>query len=110
MVRNSKTTTPNLQQTQSNDVVRVSQTNIIGVMGEMAAAKALNLYWTPSFTWDKEAVDVGGLFETRSSLVLNSATDMTDLRLRPTDKPHPHIVCWVNPPRVALMGWMTLLE
>jgi len=108
--KGSTSATPNLSGNQVNDIIRLTQTHIIGVMGEIATAKRLNLYWSPAVTWEKDAVDVGGLFETRSMLVLNSKVGKHDLPLRPTDKPHPHVLCWVNPPLVCLMGWMTLSE
>lgn len=111
LVRNSTSATPNLRGDNRNDIVRLTEANTVGVMAEMALAKKFNLYWSPTMTWEKGgSVDVGGMFEVRAKLVVNSKVDQTDLPLRPTDKALPHVLCWVNPPKVALMGWMTLSQ
>lgn len=76
--------------------------DLVAARGEMAVAKALNLYWTGT-VGDYGAVDVGGLVEVRSR-----TKDWHSLILHPSDRDDlPFVLADVSdPPRVRLSGWI----
>lgn len=76
--------------------------DLVAARGEMAVAKALNLYWTGT-VGDYGAVDVGGLVEVRSR-----TKDWHSLILHPSDRDDlPFVLADVSdPPRVRLAGWI----
>lgn len=76
--------------------------DLVAARGEMAVAKALNLYWTGT-VGDYGAVDVGGLVEVRSR-----TKNWHSLILHPDDKDElPFVLADVsNPPQVRLAGWV----
>lgn len=76
--------------------------DMIGCAGEMAVAKALNLYWDVSM--GHSIVDVGGLIEVR-------AVTRSDKRLilHPDDKPNLPYVLVYNEPKTnhfVIKGWV----
>ncbi len=84
--------------------------HIFGVLGEMAAAKAANLYWDASVNTFKTVGDVGDI-EVRTRM-----KDHYDLIVRDDDKPNRFFVLvvfrgWVNgAPVFRVIGWMSGVE
>lgn len=76
--------------------------DLIAARGEMAVAKALNLYWSGT-VGDYGAVDVGGCVEVRSR-----TKDWHSLILHPSDNDDlPFVLADVSsPPKIRLAGWM----
>lgn len=74
--------------------------DVVGSQAELAAAKALNLYW--SGIEGVNAPDVGFKVQIRA------VTEKTHkLMLQPRDKDDEPFVCvYCRPPRFALMGWI----
>lgn len=76
--------------------------DLVAARGEMAVAKALNLYWTGT-VGDYGAIDVGGHVEVRSR-----TKHWHSLILHPSDKDHlPFVLAdCSNPPDIRLAGWL----
>lgn len=76
--------------------------DLIAARGEMAVAKALNLYWAGT-VGDYGAVDVGGAVEVRSR-----TKNWHSLILHPKDRDDlPFVLADVSePPDVRLAGWI----
>lgn len=76
--------------------------NLIGTRGEMAVAKALNLYWSGT-VGDYGAVDVGGCVEVRTI-----TKSFHSLILHPQDKDDvPFVLVDLsNTPNIRLAGWI----
>lgn len=76
--------------------------DIIAARGEMAVAKALNLYWSGT-VGDYGAIDVGGLVDVRTR-----TKDWHSLILHPGDKDDlPFVLVDAsNPPNMRLVGWI----
>lgn len=76
--------------------------NIEGVGGEMAAAKALNIYWQP-IVGDHRADDVGP-YQVRT----NISRKLDDLCLRPKDRPDRIYISVLSfMPEFEIIGWVT---
>lgn len=79
--------------------------NIMSCPAELAAAKALNLYWSGA-VGDYSAPDVGGFVDVRSigeanhSLILHEWDEDT----------RPFILVHCQPPRFSLLGWAYAAE
>jgi hypothetical protein len=76
--------------------------DLIAARGEMAVAKALNLYWSGT-VGDYGAIDVGGCVEVRSR-----TKDWHALILHPEDQDDlPFVLADVSaPPNIRLVGWL----
>ena len=76
--------------------------NLIGTRGEMAVAKALNLYWSGT-VGDYGAADVGGCVEVRAI-----TKSFHSLILHPQDKDDfPFVLADLSDqPKVRLAGWI----
>jgi hypothetical protein len=78
-------------------------THVHAMRAELAVAKAFNLFWSGS-VGNKDAVDVGGILEVRSS----ARTGNSRLILHPTDRDdYPYIFADVSAaPTIRLCGWI----
>lgn len=76
--------------------------DIIGCRGEMAVAKALNLFWSGA-VGNYSAADVGGFVEVRSAMQPGHS-----LILHPDDRDEaPFVLCYVTrKPEIELLGWL----
>ena len=94
------------------ETTKLSQfdSDIVGAMAELAAAKATNMYWAAG-NGKVGGVDVGSEgegFEVRCRRIGGSGLD---LAFRPTDKsPRPYVLVHANPPDFFMMGWLYLHE
>lgn len=85
-----------------NGVETAIASDLVGCAGELAVAKALNLYWDVSSS--HKTVDVGGMVEVRTVTSPNRR-----LILHETDKPNLPYVLVYSKPRTTeflLKGWL----
>jgi hypothetical protein len=75
-----------------------------GTIGEMALAKALGTYWSPSINVGK-AADVAG-YQVRTT----THRDGCLIIRGPDEKNEPYVLCIFEFPRVVIPGWIWLAE
>lgn len=76
--------------------------NIVGTLGECAAAKYLNRYWTPVYERPTGVADIGRRSEVRSSTNPNAP-----LRVYERDHDaHAYLLVLVAAPKFTLVGWL----
>lgn len=76
--------------------------NVVGAMGELAAAKALNLHWRASVNAKKNEPDIGEDVQVRTL-----ARGDYDLIVRPDDiDDHRYVLVTGDPPTFRVVGWM----
>ena len=76
--------------------------DLVGAIGEIALAKATNLYWYPMVGYDPDVLDVGGLLDVRATRHKTGR-----LRIDPEDKDHvPYVLALVQEPYVKLAGYL----
>lgn len=75
---------------------------IVGACGEMAAAKALNVFWSPSVNTFHRSSDLPGGIEVRSTTEIANS-----LIVRDNDRDDwAYILVVGNPPIMTVVGWL----
>lgn len=81
---------------------RARTIDILGTLGEIASAKALNMHWQPAMVYDAAQIDVGGSFEIRTT-----DNPYGNLIMKKKDRDYlPYILVIAKPPYFKLVGWM----
>lgn len=76
--------------------------HIEGACGELAAAKVLNVYWSPTQGTFRDCPDIGGAFEVRTR-----SQHWHDLIVRPDDRDDlPYVLVTGLTPYFVVRGWI----